>query len=240
MGDRKYESLVREFTDSGQRFTSESMTTKDGHDLTVVFFSHASIGFIWDDRVIYVDPLCEYADYSTLPVADLVLVTHEHYDHLDKKAVEDISGTATLVIGSAEVAREYPQARRMSPGDIMQAGEGITVEAVPAYNVSDHQLQFHPRERGDNGYILNLGRTRIYISGDTEPTAEMAGFTDIDIMFLPVNQPYTMTLEQAAQAARTIGAPIFYPYHTGDTDIEKLKELLADTPSISVRIYPME
>lgn len=240
MGDRGHARLLREFENSGQQFTRESMTTKDGHALTVVFLSHASLGFIWDDKVIYVDPLTEYADYSALPTADLVLVTHEHYDHLDKKALDDVSGPATLVVGSAGVAREYPKAKRMSPGDRMPAGEGITVEAVPAYNVLEHQLQFHPRERGDNGYILNLASTRIYVPGDTEPIPEMEGFTDIDIMFLPVNQPYTMTIEQAARAARTIGAPIFYPYHTGDTDIGKLKEMLADTPSISVRIYPME
>lgn len=240
MNERGHAKVLKEFEDSGQGFTRESMTTGDGHALTVVFFGHASLAIIWDDKVVYADPITEYADYSKLPKADLVLITHEHYDHLDKKAVDDLSTSSTLVLGSRAVAQEYARAKAISPGDAVQAVEGIRIEAVPAYNVSPHQLQFHPQERGDNGYILNLGATRIYIAGDTEPILEMGELGNIDIMFLPVNQPYTMSPEQAAEAARTIGAPIFYPYHTGDTDMCRVKELLADTPSISVRIYPME
>lgn len=240
MPDKKHERILEEFKASGQEFKHETIMTGDGRQLTVLFFKHASLGFIWDGYVAYVDPLTEYADYSRLPKAELVLVTHEHYDHLDKAAIDAAADEKTVIIGSREAAKEYSKALPMSPGDRKQVKPDVTVEAVPAYNVSEGQLQFHPKERGDNGYVLSLGGTRIYIPGDTEPIPEMAGLGKIDIMFLPVNQPYTMKPEQAAQAARTIGAPIFYPYHTGDTDLKRLQELLGDTPSISVRVYPME
>lgn len=240
MGERDHSEVLAQFGASGQQFTTDRLKTGDGHDLEIIFFSHASLAFVWDGMVVYVDPLTEYADHSLLPKADLVLVTHEHYDHLDAQAIDALRTDATVVIGSAEVARQYSAARAMRPGDSLKPAPGVTVEAVPAYNVSEHQLQFHPRERGDNGYILSLGETRIYVSGDTEPTPEMGGFGRVDIMFLPVNQPYTMTLDQAAAAARTIGAPLFYPYHTGDTEIERLRGMLADTPSITVKIHPME
>ena len=233
-------SRIKElFVASGQRFESEDLALGGEHRLTIYFFRHASLALLWDGFLVYVDPIAEYADYSRLPKADLVLVTHEHYDHLDVKAVEALRGGETVVVGSPAAAGEMVGAEALPHGRVREVADGVSVESVPAYNVSPHQLQFHPRERGDNGYVVAFGPTRVYIAGDTEPTPEMGRLGKIDIAFIPVNQPYTMTLEQAAGAVRIIKPGIFFPYHTTDTDIVKIVPMLADVPSVSVRIHEM-
>ena len=119
---------------------------------------------------------------------------------------------------------------------------GLKVEAVAAYNTSEGHLQFHPREREDCGYILTIGGSRIYVAGDTELTDEMKALQDIDVAFLPVNQPYTMTVEQAVEAVKAIRPARFYPYHYGQveqtTDLEALKAQLEGVTE--VRVFPME
>ena len=120
--------------------------------------------------------------------------------------------------------------------------EGIDIEAIAAYNYTEGHENFHPAGGRDNGYLLSLGGTRIYIAGDTENTPEMMQLQNIDIAFLPVNQPYTMTVDQAAEAVHAIRPAIFYPYHYGQveekTDIDRLVELVKDITD--VRIRPME
>jgi len=111
---------------------------------------------------------------------------------------------------------------------------------VPAYNVSAGKTGFHPKDRRDNGYILTVGKLRIYVSGDTEPIPEMAFLGHIDIAFLAMNQPYTMTPQQAAEAAKVIKPGILYPYHYGSSDVALLKTLLADTPEVAVRIRKLQ
>lgn len=236
---KKQESMLLEFAGSGQKFEMETIDTRDGNLITIYFFAHASVAFVFNGLVVYVDPLGEHADHSHLPKADLILITHEHYDHLDPDAVELLRKPETVVVGSRGVGERLPEARVFPHGHEWQVAPGVRVEAVPAYNTSPEQLQFHPRERGDNGYILSLGATRIYIAGDTEPTPEMAKLGEIDVMFLPVNQPYTMTPAQAALAAKTIAAPLFFPYHTTDTDMSLLAAEMSGTPGISVRIHNM-
>jgi len=118
---------------------------------------------------------------------------------------------------------------------------GIGIIAVPAYNTvhkRDDGTPFHPRGEG-NGYVLDFGDTRIYIAGDTEPIPEMSGLGTVDVAFLPMNLPYTMSPEMAADAARVIMPAILYPYHYGDSDTGRLVELLDDTPEIEVRIREM-
>ncbi len=230
--------ILEAFEASGQHFDKESLVTKDGHSLTIVFFQHATLALVWDETVVYVDPLTEYADYSRLPEADLVLVTHAHYDHFDQKAVRELAGPETVLVCSHEVGDMLSGTTPLSPGDGLEINPSLAVTAVAAYNTSLNHLQFHPKTRGDNGYIVQFDQTRIYIAGDTEVIPEMKTLGLVDIAFLPVNQPYTMTLEQAAEAARLINPGILFPYHTTDTDISKLPAMLADTP-ISVRIHPM-
>ena len=116
--------------------------------------------------------------------------------------------------------------------------DGIEIEAVPAYNVSQDRLQFHPEGR-DNGYVLNIGGLRIYIAGDTEVIPEMSNLKDIDIAFLPCNLPYTMTPDQLIEAAKIIRPKVLYPYHFGTTDLSSITPALAPE-GIYVRICPFD
>jgi L-ascorbate metabolism protein UlaG (beta-lactamase superfamily) len=118
-------------------------------------------------------------------------------------------------------------------------GTAIEIEAVPAYNTTPERKNYHPRGR-DNGYILTLGGTRIYIAGDTENIPEMKDFKAPDVAFLPVNQPYTMTVEQARNAVETLKSPLVYPYHYGDTEIEELVKLLEPNKQVEIRIRDMQ
>ncbi len=235
----RHEELLSEFRESGQKYEMENMKPDDGHALSVLFFAHASLALVWDGTVVYLDPLMEHADYTAMPKADLLLITHQHYDHLDKDAVAAARKADTVVLTSAEVGKELDGVRVMKPGDELDVKPGISVRATYAYNTTEGHLQFHPKERGDNGYLLTLGETTVYFAGDTEFIPEMKELGRVDIAFLPVNQPYTMTLDQAVEAVKAIKPRIFFPYHTTDTEIGKIAGMLADTPSVSVRIHHM-
>jgi len=202
---------------------------------SVYFLGHASLFFTYNDQVIYVDPCSQYGDYSSLPKATLILITHHHFDHFDTAAIAKVITPSTQIIVNQTV---YNQWRK---GTVMKNGEkkvfnGIEIEAVPAYNLTRGREQFHPRGGRDNGYVITLGGRRIYIAGDTENIPEMSGLGKIYIAFLPMNQPYTMLPEQVAEAARRIKPEILYPYHYGDTDPQALVRLLKNEPSIEVRI----
>lgn len=207
-----------------------------------MFFGHGSVGMEYDGKAIYVDPVGMFHDYAGDPKADVILVTHQHDDHLDPKAIELLSKPGTEFITTRTVADETGKGKVMKNGDKFTVGGWLHIEAIPAYNGPERQ-QFHPHTGRDNGYLLTMGGTRVYFSGDTEPTPEMGALGDIDIAFLSTNQPYTMTVDQAVSAARTINPAIFYPYHYGnsgqETDITRLvKEL--EGSGIDVRIRPME
>ncbi len=225
-------------------YPTDELVTCDGKRLKITFFRHASIALETEDgRHIYVDPVADFADYASLPKADLILVTHHHYDHFDRKAIDLLRRETTPILCDATTAESLGDlCTPMAPGTSAQPLSGIRVEAVAAYNTSEHQLQFHPRERGDCGYVVTCGRTRIYIAGDTEPTPEMRSLGDIDIAFLPVNQPYTMTVGQAVEAVKALRPTVFYPYHYGQTDIttdiDRLGEALKGITE--VRIRPLE
>lgn len=122
----------------------------------------------------------------------------------------------------------------LANGDKAEVCENITVEAVPAYNTTAGREKFHPKGR-DNGYILNVEDLRIYVAGDTEDIPEMADLKDIDIAFLPCNQPYTMTVEQLVKAAKTIRPKVLFPYHYNDTPVRKVTMFLGGS-GIDVRI----
>ena len=130
----------------------------------------------------------------------------------------------------------------MKPGESLDPFDGIHVEAVPAYNITEGHLDFHPKARGDAGYILTVGGTRIYVAGDTEDNEDVLALKDIDVAFLPVNQPYTMTVEQCARVVDAIRPAIFYPYHFGgtdsSTDMDALKAAVEGMTEI--RIRPLE
>ena len=213
----------------------------NGRNLKLTFFAHASIAIEYEGRVIYVDPVKENAEYEKLPKADMILVTHSHYDHFDMAAIEAVQKEETRILLDKTSAEGFQgDCYTMLPGAVAEPFADIRVEAVAAYNTSEHQLQFHPKEREDCGYVVTLGGdVRIYVSGDTEPTSEQAALQNIDIAFICVNQPYTMTPEQAVAAVKAVQPKIYYPYHYGQvdepTDVEALKKMLEGVTDVRIR-----
>lgn len=219
-------------------FASDSFKTPSGKELKITFIKHASLMLTYDGHTIQVDPVSEYADYSQFPKADLILITHEHGDHLDQKAIQSIEKPGTLLITNEASAKIMGKGEVMKNGDRKNPVDYLDIEAVPAYNTTPGHEKYHPKHR-DNGYILTIGGLRIYIAGDTEDIPEMKELKDIDVAFLPVNQPYTMTVPQAARAARLFSPKILYPYHYGDTKIEDLPAELKGS-GIDVRIRELQ
>ena len=208
--------------------------------LDLTFLGHGTLMLTFKDTVLHVDPYGKVADYAALPQADLVLLTHDHADHLDEAALALVRTPATDMILPPVCADRVQGGLILKNGDTRTV-RGITITAVPAYNLVHHRDNgepFHPRGVG-NGYLLDFGDTRLYVAGDTENTPEMAALKDVDIAFLPMNLPYTMTPEMVADAARAFRPRILYPYHYGDTDPQRLVKLLRDQADIEVRIRPM-
>ena len=221
------------------KYEVDTLPTSAG-DLQITFLGHGSLFFTFNEKQIYIDPFGKVADYAKLPKADVVLVTHEHFDHLDLKALAKIQTDQTVVVLTQLCAKQVKGGIVMHNGDQRSVG-GILVEAVPAYNIV-HKRQdgkpFHPQGDG-NGYILTFGDLRVYVAGDTENIPEMKGLQNIACAFLPMNLPYTMTPEMVAEAAKAFRPRILYPYHFGDTDTAKLQKLLRQESGIEVRIRKM-
>jgi len=219
---------------------ADTIKTSKG-DMVISFLGHSSLMMSWDGKIIYTDPVSSEADYAKLPKADMILVTHEHYDHLDLKAVGLIKTAATKVVGSPEVGKQIPGTVVLANGD-KQTVDGLKIEAVPAFNIkhmSEPGKPFHPKGVG-NGYIVTFGDLRLYLAGDTENIPEMKQLQNIAIAFLPMNLPYTMTPEMVADAAGMFHPKVLYPYHQGETDMAKLVTLLKDEKDIEVRIRKMK
>jgi L-ascorbate metabolism protein UlaG (beta-lactamase superfamily) len=227
------------FSCAQSQFEKDTFQTSEG-ELGITFIGHGTLMFTFQDKVIHVDPWSNLADYNQLPKADIVLITHEHYDHLDLNAIELIKKEDTLVVLTELCAEKIDTGVIMKNGDV-QTLKDIKIEAVPAYNIQhkrDNGQHFHPKGAG-NGYILTLGELRVYVAGDTENIPEMKDIENIDIAFLPMNLPYTMTPEMVADAGKMVKPKILYPYHFGDTDTNQLIELLKDQKDIEVRIRKM-
>jgi L-ascorbate metabolism protein UlaG (beta-lactamase superfamily) len=231
-------------------FETDTLTTSQG-DLTITFIGHGTLFFTFGGKVIHVDPWTQLADYAGLPKADLILITHEHRDHLDPLAIDLIRTDSTAVVLTERCAEQIAggiglksiglKSIVMTNGDV-DTVQGIPIQAVAAYNIL-HRRQngqpYHPSGVG-NGYIFTFGDLRVYVAGDTENTPEMKALQDIAVAFLPMNLPYTMTPEMVADAAQAFRPRILYPYHYGDTDPAELVEQLKDDPEIEVRIRQMQ
>jgi L-ascorbate metabolism protein UlaG (beta-lactamase superfamily) len=217
-------------------FETDLLPTSAG-DLKITFIGHASLMFEFGGKVIYNDPVGQYGDYSKLPKADLILAAHEHGDHFDPKAIALIGTEKTKLVLTPICAAKGGRGIVLKNGEETTV-DGIRIEAVPAYNVVHMRspgMPFHPKGDG-NGYILTFGDKRVYVAGDTENIPEMKSLGRIDVAFLPMNLPYTMTPEMAADAARMARPAILYPYHFGETDTAKIVALLKDEKGIEVRI----
>jgi L-ascorbate metabolism protein UlaG (beta-lactamase superfamily) len=224
---------------AGQGFERDVIKTSAG-DLEVTFIGHGSLVFGFGGKVIHVDPFSRLADYSKLPKADLILITHAHGDHLDAAAIAAIRTQETTIVVSAVCAGKVEGAVVMHNGE-EKSLLGIPITAVPAYNLVHLRpdgTPYHPKGEG-NGYVLTFGDTHVYVAGDTENTPEMKALKNITVAFLPMNLPYTMTPEMVADAARAFRPKILYPYHYGDTDPGRLVKLLAGEKGIEVRVRRM-
>ncbi|OQX27375.1 MAG: metal-dependent hydrolase [Desulfobacteraceae bacterium IS3] len=212
-----------------------------GGDLEITFIGHGTLMFGFGGKIIHIDPVSQYADYAKLPKADLILITHEHKDHLDDKAIAPIRTDKTTVVLTETCAKQLTGGIVMKNGEVKTI-EGLKIEALSAYNIVNMRspgTPYHPKGIG-NSYIITFGDKRVYIGGDTENTPEIKALTGIDIAFLPMNLPYTMTPEMVADAAKAFKPKILYPYHFGETDTSKLTALLKDAKEIDVRIRKMK
>jgi L-ascorbate metabolism protein UlaG (beta-lactamase superfamily) len=219
----------------GEKKFEEDTIKTDGNDLKITFIGHGTLMFAYQTKIVHVDPVGNLADYSRLPKADVILVTHEHGDHLDPKAIGLVRKEQTALVLTKLCADKVGGGTIMKNGDV-QTVAGLKVEAVPAYNLGNKT--FHPKGNG-NGYVITFGKTRVYVAGDTENVPEMKDLKNIDVAFLPMNLPYTMTPEQVADAAKMFQPRILYPYHYGQTDPNALVKLLKDT-KIDVRVRKMQ
>lgn len=200
-----------------------------GGDLVVHPVHHASLVLAGADKVIHVDPVGGAALYADLPPPDLILITHEHGDHFDNETLAGIVTPQTRLITNGAVFGMLaddlkPQAMAIANGESAD-WEGMGVSAVPAYNTTPDRMKYHPKGR-DNGYVFTLAGLTVYIAGDTEDIPELGDRQGVDIAFLPMNLPFTMTEAQAAHAVAMFAPRFVYPYHYKGSDLDTFAELV--------------
>ena len=224
---------------SQEKFETDLIKTTT-NDLKITFIGHGTLMFDFGGKIIHIDPVSREANYAELPKADIIIVTHEHGDHLDTEAINILHTDKTEIVLTETCAEQVKNGIIMKNGDIKNI-QGLKIEAVPAYNIIHMRSKgnpYHPKGVG-NGYIITFGGKKVYVAGDTENIPEMKKLKDIDIAFLPMNLPYTMTPEMAADAVKSFKPKILYPYHFGNTDTSLLSDLLKEFKDTEVRIRKM-
>lgn len=230
------------------RAAADQIATKKG-PLTVQPITHGSVVLSWNGKTIYVDPYGGAAAYAGLAAPDVVLITDIHPDHLDPQTLAGLSVGKALMIVPQAVATKLP-AEYKARVRVLRNGQkldtlGMTVSAIPMYNLPEAPDAMHPKGRG-NGYVLGLGGKNVYLSGDTEDTPEMRALQNIDVAFVCMNLPYTMDVQQAAQGVLAFKPGIVYPYHyrgqNGLSDVASFQKTVnAANKKIDVRLrnwYP--
>lgn len=220
--------------------SSDSYLTNNG-ELNVTLVGHGSLMFEYQGNIIHVDPYSNVAEYSNLPKADLIILTHEHSDHLDTTAINKIKKPETQFFVSQVCSDILGYGEVMNNGDTKTFGE-VSIHAVPAYNMVNKNPQgefYHPEGRG-NGYVLSFGDKKVYVAGDTENIPEMKALKadGIYIAFLPKNLPYTMSDKMFIDAAINVSPVYLYPYHFSEFNEEKISKGLKNT-DIKLLVRPM-
>lgn len=199
-----------------------------GEVFTITPINHATFVLQAGPATVYVDPVGAAERFAPFPPPDLILITHIHKDHLDPQLVATLKREQTQVIGPPTVTEQLGYGTTLRNGEANEMPE-LTIEAIAAYNTTVERLNFHPKAR-DNGYVLSKSGVRLYISGDTEDIAEMRALRNIDIAFVCMNLPYTMTVEQAADAVNAFKPAQVIPYHyrgkEGMSDLEAFERLV--------------
>jgi L-ascorbate metabolism protein UlaG (beta-lactamase superfamily)/rhodanese-related sulfurtransferase len=240
------------WTEAGKMTNSyqvEYIPAGGGNDpLVITLIKHGSLEFAYKGMSVQIDPVSGYGkntDYAKeFPKADAILITHEHGDHLDKNAITALSSDKTEILLNAKSQQQIGFGRILANGEHFTLSPvGIIVEAVPAYNTTAGREQFHPKGNG-NGYLIHFwGTLSAYVAGDTEDIPEMVDIPKmrqnmrISVAFLPVNQPYTMTVDQCVNAARMVNPEVLIPYHFSQTDLSGLADRL---PEMKVLLRDMQ
>lgn len=214
---------------------SDKFDTKAG-PVTITAIRHASLMLQAGGKVIQVDPWSQ-GNYDGVPKADLILITDIHPDHLDTKQIAQLTKDGTVIIAPEAVAKTVTQAKVIGNGQ-KTTWDQWTIEAIPMYNMKRGPAEgklYHDKGRG-NGYVLTYGGSRFYIAGDTEGIPEMRALKNIDVAFVPMNLPYTMTPEEAADAVREFHPKVVYPYHYRESDTKLFAKGLEGT-GIDVRLW---
>jgi L-ascorbate metabolism protein UlaG (beta-lactamase superfamily) len=197
--------------------------------------NHASLVIGFGNEVLYVDPVGGGARYDGLPRPTAILLTHGHPDHFDVPTLEALGVASTGLTAPKVVIDALPEALKAKATLIGNGGTGtiagVPLAAIAAYNTTPDRLKFHPKGVG-NGYVLTFGDKKIYIAGDTEDIPEMRALTGIEVAFLPMNLPYTMTEAQAADAVKAFGPKIVYPYHYKGSDPKKFAALVGSAAEV--------
>lgn len=223
-------ATVHQLNDAAAQSSPEHQVIEtDQGNLDIYPINHATFVMKWDGKTIFVDPVGGKDPFQKFDTPDLILITDIHGDHLSGETLNAVSGESTKIIAPQAVMEKLSDANqkktvKMANGQ-KQEILGIKIESIPMYNLTEERLKYHEKGRG-NGYLLTVGGKRVYISGDTEDIPEMRNLKNIDVAFVCMNLPYTMTVEQAASAVNEFQPKIVYPYHYRNSDIEKFKELV--------------
>ncbi len=210
-------------------------------DISIDPIEHATTIIEWKDKTIYIDPNGGAKAFRNKKMASIVLITDIHGDHMNIDTLDSLDLSKAKIVVPQAVAEKLP-ARYTDNIIILNNGEtkevqGISIEAIPMYNLREEALKYHSKGRG-NGYVLTLGSERVYFSGDTEDIPEMRALKDIDLAFICMNLPYTMPVKRAADAVLAFKPKRVYPYHyrgpNGYSDVSKFKELVAKNTDIEV------
>ncbi|WP_017732642.1 MBL fold metallo-hydrolase [Nafulsella turpanensis] len=211
-------------------------------ELIITPIQHGSLVLEYQGKTIYVDPYGGGKSYQEVKEPDLVLITDIHGDHLHEETLKALSlEKADFIVPAAvkeklgEMELSIPEPEVLANGE-QTSWEGIQIEAIPMYNLPETSDSRHPKGRG-NGYVLSFDGTRVYISGDTEAIPEMRALKDIDVAFVPMNLPYTMDIQQAAEGVLAFAPEVIYPYHYKGSDVEAFKQKVeSQNPNIEVRL----